>query len=531
MEDRMSNSNAANLPLPETLAELGRYNREHFGEYTSLIYEFPGQERSYTNLEVNREANKLAHALIDLGVKKGDRVMVMMQNNPQVLIGYQALARIGAITIPVLPLLKPPEVAYIVANAQPVAMLTSTWMLYVVQEGLKEATSMRHVIVVGQEGDVPAPEGAGYQQHGYDALIANQPDTPPEVEIKPQDPAVILYTSGTTGRPKGVLLSHRNLISNARAGAGDDPEQSRGKATLAVLPLAHAFGITVSNVAYLTGTITVMVARFDLEQVFQLIEKHRISGFAGVPAMFVGMLNFPDAEKYDTSSLEYVVSGSAPLPVSVLEGFEKRFNCPIREGYGLSEATTAVSGHAVDMVRKPGSVGKPLNGVEVRVVDDNDQDVPVGEVGELLVRGPNLMQAYYNMPEETEKALRGGWLHTGDMAKLDEDGYIYIVERKKDLIIRGGLNIYPRDVEEVLMRHPAVLECAVIGVPSERMGEEVLAYVVLQDGKQATAEELMEFSRHYLANYKTPSFVEFIPSLPRNPIGKIDRKVLRARPR
>lgn len=525
----MSSSNAANLPLPETLADLGRYNRARFGEYVSLVYEFPGQERIYTNVEVDREANKLAHALLGLGVKKGDRVLVMMQNNPQVVIGYAALARIGAITIPVLPLLKPPEVAYIAANAQPVAILTSTWVLHIVQEGLKEASSMRHVIVVGQEGTVPAPEGVSYQVHGYDALIADQPGTQPEIEITPQDPAVILYTSGTTGRPKGVLLSHRNLISNAIAGAGDDPEETRGKASLAVLPLAHAFGITVSNVAYLSGTKTVMVPRFELEQVFQLIEKHHVAGFAAVPAMVVAMLNYPDAEKYDTSSLEYIVSGSAPLPVSVLEGFEKRFNCPIREGYGLSEATTAVSGHRSDMVRKPGSVGKPLEGVEVRVVDDHDQDLPVGEVGELLVRGPNLMQAYYQMPEETEKALHGGWLHTGDMAKLDEDGYIYIVERKKDLIIRGGLNIYPRDVEEVLMRHPSVMECAVIGVPSERMGEEVLAYVVLQEGKQATVDDLIAFSQHYLANYKTPSFIEFIPALPRNPIGKIDRKVLRAK--
>ncbi len=525
----MSSSNVAIPPLPETLAELGRYNRERFGEYVSLIYEFPGQERTYTNLDVDREANKLANALIGLGARKGDRVLVMMQNNPQVIIGYQALARIGAITIPVLPLLKPPEVAYIAANAQPVAILTSTWVLPIVQEGLKEAASMRHVVVVGQEGDEAAPEGASYHLYGYDALIADQPDTSPGVEIKPEDPAVILYTSGTTGRPKGVVLSHRNLISNAIAGASDDPETTRGKAALAVLPLAHAFGITVSNVAYLSGTKTVMVARFDLEQVFQLIEKYQVAGFAAVPAMVVGMLNFPDAEKYDTSSLEYVVSGSAPLPVSVLQGFEQRFHCAIREGYGLSEATTAVSGHRADMVRKPGSVGKPLEGVEVRVVDDNDNDVPVGEVGELLVRGPNLMQEYYHMPDETEQALRGGWLHTGDMARLDEEGYIYIVERKKDLIIRGGLNIYPRDVEEVLMRHPAVLECAVVGVPSERMGEEVLSYVVLQDGKQATAEELIAFSRESLANYKTPSFVEFIPALPRNAIGKIDRKLLRAR--
>ena len=291
----MSSMNNGVPSLPETLAALGRYNREHFGEYVSLVYEFPGSTREYTNAEVYDEANRLAHALLSLGVKKGDRALVMMQNNPQVLIGYQALARIGAIAIPVLPLLKPPELAYIAANAQPVVMLTSTWVLPIVQEGLKEAASVRHVIVVGQEGDAPAAEGASYQMLGYDALIAGQPDTQPEIAIKPSDPAVILYTSGTTGRPKGVLLSHRNLISNAIAGAGDDPDASKGKATLAILPLAHAFGITVSNVSYLTGTKTVMVPRFDLEQVFQLIEQHHIAGFAGVPAMFVGMLNYAEA--------------------------------------------------------------------------------------------------------------------------------------------------------------------------------------------------------------------------------------------
>jgi long-chain acyl-CoA synthetase len=349
------------------------------------------------------------------------------------------------------------------------------------------------------------------------------------VTVLPTDPAVILYTSGTTGRPKGVLLSHRNLLSNALTAAGDPAEQVGGARVLAVLPLAHAFGITASNVAYLTGTVGVMVPRFDLEQVFQLIQKHRIAGIAMVPAMIVGMLNFADAQKYDTSSLEYIVSGSAPLPVSVLEGFEQRFHCPIREGYGLSEATTAVSGHGSEMVRNPGSVGKPLPGIEVRVVDEHDQDVPTGELGELLVRGPNLMQEYYHLPEETAKALRGGWLYTGDMAKLDADGYIYIMERKKDLIIRGGLNVYPRDAEEVLQRHPAVLECAVVGVPSARLGEEVLAYVVLQPGKQATPEELIAFCQESLANYKTPAYIEFIPALPRNAIGKIDRKILRAK--
>ncbi len=525
----MSSTSAGSPSLPETLADLGRYNRERFGEYVSLIYEFPGGTREYTNVEADREANRLANALIGLGVKKGDRVLVMMQNNPQVIISYQALARIGAIIVPLLPLLKPAEVAYIASNAQPVVMLTSNWVLHIAQEGLKEASSVRHIVVVGQEGEPPAVEGATYQVHSYGALIAGQPEMPPSVDVGPDDHAVILYTSGTTGRPKGVLLSHRNLISNALVSLPADPEQTKGKAVLGVLPLAHAYGITVSNIMYLTGSKVVMVPRFDVEQVFQLIEKHRVAAFSGVPAMFVAMLSFPDAEKYDTSSLEYCTSGSAPLPVSVLEEFERRFRCPIREGYGLSEATTIVTAHREDMPRKPGSVGKPIEGVEVRIVDEQSRDVPVGEIGELIVRGPNVMQQYYNMPEETERALRNGWLYTGDMARMDEDGYVYIVERKKDLIIRGGFNIYPRDVEEVLQRHPAVMECAVVGVPSERMGEEVKAYVVLQDGKQATAEELKAFAQQYLANYKTPSFIEFLPALPRNAVGKIDRKLLRSR--
>jgi long-chain acyl-CoA synthetase len=241
--------------------------------------------------------------------------------------------------------------------------------------------------------------------------------------------------------------------------------------------------------------------------------------------MFVALLYSPDADKYDTSSLVQCVSGSAPLPVAVLEGFEQKFGCRILEGYGLTEASAALTGHGADMERKAGSVGKPLAGVELLVVDENDQPVPVGEVGEVIARGPNIMKGYYNMPEETQAALRDGWLHTGDMGRLDEDGYLYIVERKKDLIIRGGLNIYPRDVEEVLNRHPAVIESAVIGVPSQRMGEEVKAFVVTRE--PVDAETLKAYCREALANYKTPSEIEFVDTLPRNIVGKIDKKELR----
>ncbi len=298
-----------------------------------------------------------------------------------------------------------------------------------------------------------------------------------------------------------------------------------GEVQLAILPLAHSFGLLVSNVAYLSGATLVMHPRFDTTAVLSAIERYRISGFAGVPAMFVALLYTPDADKYDTSSLENCVCGSAPLPLAVLEAFEQKYNCKILEGYGLTEATTALTGHRVDMPRKPGSVGKPIEDVEILVVDENDNPLPVGEVGEVIARGPNIMQGYYNMPAETASVLRNGWLHTGDMGRFDEDGYLYIVERKKDLIIRGGLNIYPRDVEEVLNRHPDVIESAVIGIPSERMGEEVKAFVVARSN--IDAETLMAYCRESLANYKTPSEIEFVNVLPRNIVGKIDKKELR----
>jgi len=249
-----------------------------------------------------------------------------------------------------------------------------------------------------------------------------------------------------------------------------------------------------------------------------------LSGIASTP-LFVALLYTPDTEKFDTSSLSYCVSGSAPLPLAVLEGFEQKFGCQILEGYGLSEATTVLTAHGQNMQRKPGSVGKPITGVEVLVVDAKDNPLPVGEIGEIIARGPNIMQGYYNMPEETQAALRNGWLYTGDMGRFDEDGYLYIVERKKDLIIRGGFNIYPRDIEEVLNRHPAVIESAVIGIPSERMGEEVKAFVVTR--ADVDAETLQAYCRESLANYKTPSEIVFVHSLPRNAVGKIDKKELR----
>jgi long-chain acyl-CoA synthetase len=510
------------------LYDFSIYNCKHFGTYTALIYEDQQQTRSYTNVEVAREATQLAAGLKALGIEKGDRVIVMLPNSPEVIIAYQAIARAGAIIIPVLPLLKGPEIHYIAQNSGAKAIITSSILIPLLQDALTDVSTMQYIIATDLSS-----EQATAQLIPYRDVVAKGADRADEylqdLENPPtsEDTAIILYTSGTTGRPKGVMLSHRNLVSNA-TGSGLAPEVDASlphEVTLAVLPLAHAYGILVSNLAYVGGSQVVMLPRFEVHAVLSAIERYKVVAFGGVPAMFVALLYAPNTEKYDTSSLQWCGSGSAPLPVEVLKGFEKKFGCEIREGYGLSEGTTALSSHPAGAERKPGSVGLPIPGVEIQIVDENDNPLPVGEIGEIVSRGPNTMQGYFNMPEETAAALRNGWLHTGDMGRFDEDGYLYVVERKKDLIIRGGFNIYPRDVEEVLTTHPAVIEAAVIGVPSERMGEEVKAYVVTRT--PVDAETLMAYCREHLANYKTPSQIEFLSTLPRNPIGKIDKKELR----
>jgi long-chain acyl-CoA synthetase len=531
--DQAAKTDVANLQVLHDLAIHNCLTRE---EYTALIYEDGITTRTCTNLQIARAATQLAAGLQKLSIQRGDRVIVTTLNCPEVVVAYQAISRAGGIIIPAMPLLKAPEIHYIAANSQAKVVIASPVLFPMLQEALKDVPSVQHVIGTdfGLES-LPTLEGT-FQVHKYSDVVASGAEYAeryledlPGVSLSPDDPAVIIYTSGTTGRPKGVVLTHRNVVSNATTNRGttnlEDELEPAEQRQLAILPLAHSYGLVVLNVSYLNGAICVMHPRFDTSAVLSAIERHRITGFAGVPAMFVALLYSPDADKYDTSSLTLCVSGSAPLPLAVLEGFEKKFNCRILEGYGLSEASAVLTAHTAEMERKVGSVGKPIAGVELRIVDEHDQPLPTGQTGEIVARGPNIMREYYNMPEETENALRGGWLHTGDMGYIDEDGYVYVVERKKDLIIRGGFNIYPRDVEEVLNRHPAVIESAVVGVPSERMGEEVKAFVVTRE--PIDAETLKAYCRESLANYKTPSEIEFVPFLPRNQVGKIDKKELR----
>jgi long-chain acyl-CoA synthetase len=516
------------------LHDLSIYNCLTRNEYQALIYEDGETTREYTNVGIAREAVQLAAKLREMGLEKGDRVIVTTLNCPEVVVSYQAIARAGAVITPIMPQLKHREVHYIAVNSTAKVIIASPVLAPMLQEALKDVPSVQHVIFVDAGlQELPEIHGA-FQVHRYSEIVAGGAafaddylENLPGVTLTSDDPAVIIYTSGTTGNPKGVVLTHHNVVTNAvnsRKRTDDATTPVEGR-QLAILPLAHSFGLVVLNISYLSGMPVVMHPRFNTTDVLAAIEHHRIYTFAGVPAMFVALLNAPDADDYDTSSLTFCSSGSAPLPVAVLEGFEQKFNCRILEGYGLSEAGPVLTSHGTEMERKIGSVGLPIEGVDLLIVDENDLELPTRQIGEIIARGPNIMREYYNMPTETENVLRGGWLHTGDMGYVDEDGYVYIAERKKDLIIRGGFNIYPRDIEEVLNQHPAVIESAVIGVPSERMGEEVKAFVVTRE--KIDGETLKAYCREALANYKTPSEIEFLSALPRNPVGKIDKKELR----
>jgi long-chain acyl-CoA synthetase len=489
------------------LARLGEDSVRTFGEYVSLAFE--GHE--WTNVEQQRAASRFAHALQRLGLRPGDRAVVLLPNCPEVLQAYAGILKAGGVIVPVVFLLGPDEVRHILTDSGAKVVVTAPEFL-----GKIEGWTGTVVLIGGG--------GAGL---AWDELIAAEPDTFPTVDRDDDDLAVILYTAGTTGRPKGVALSHANLASNARATASLY-ELDRTKWSLMVLPLSHSYGLTVMNAGSILGTKGVLLRWFTPEGVLETIQRYRVESMAAVPTMLVHLLHYPDAGRFDTSSMRSWGSGAAPLPLEIVEPFETKFGGRILEGYGLTEASPVVSAHRFSGVRKLGSVGQPIPGVAVAILDDADRALPAGELGEVCVRGASVMRGYYRLADETARTLRGGWLHTGDMGRLDADGYLYIVERKKDLIIRGGFNVYPRDVEEVLYAHPAVAEVAVVGMRDPLMGEEVLAFVALKRGTTAEPGELIEFCQQRLAKYKCPKQVRFVEALPKSPIGKILRKELRS---
>jgi long-chain acyl-CoA synthetase len=343
------------------------------------------------------------------------------------------------------------------------------------------------------------------------------------------DVALMIYTSGTTGRPKGVMLSHNNLYQNARA-AWEANESAKAEITLVCLPLAHSFGVVVMNAGNLSpfeSSFAVLMRWFDPEEVFRLIEKYRVTQFIGVPTMYQILVNHPAGDKFDTSSLERCTISAAPVTEELYRKFTTKFKCKMYEAYGLTEASPSVAFCRPSMPIKKGSTGIPIPGVEVKIVDVKDRELPAGEQGEIVVRGPNVMLGYYKNSEETAATLRGGWLHTGDAGHLDEEGYLFITDRFKDMIIKGGYNIYPSEIEGYLEAHPAVGEVAVIGIPDEKYGEDIMAFIVPAPGQKIDEGALIEFAKSRMTPYKAPSRVQFIDGLPKSLVGKVLKKELR----
>ncbi|HEX5515509.1 MAG TPA: long-chain-fatty-acid--CoA ligase [Gammaproteobacteria bacterium] len=499
------------------LTQLPEENLARFGEYPFLYF----GDQAYSNREVLASADAVAAVLSQHGLEQGDRVLVCMPNCPEVFFAYQGIMRAGSVVVPVMHVLHPQEIGFIAADSEAKAIITAAAVLPNVLKATEGLEPPPLILVAGLGRDNDRDN-----IRDLHSAMAQAPMPPVRPTLRAEDVAVILYTSGTTGAPKGVLLTHRNLYSNAAAAVSLSTDLDRGT-TISVLPLAHIYGFTTANVLYLRGDTVVILPKYELRAVCQAIEAHRVKRFSAVPAMIHNMVTDPATAEYDLSSLESVGCGSAPLPVRVIEAFKDKFGAEIYEGYGLSEAAPTVSAHRRGEPIKPGSVGRAFPGVEIRIVDDQGREVPTGEAGELIVRGDNVSPGYFRNEQASREALRDGWLHTGDIARVDADGYLFIVDRKKDLIIRGGFNIYPRDLEEILVKHPAVAEVAVVGAPSEEMGEEVVAFVVRKDGASAEENELIRYCQEKLAKYKTPRRIVFIEALPRNGVGKVLKKVLR----
>ena len=447
----------------------------------------------------------VAGLLAEHGFSRGDRVGIMLPNVPYFPVVYYGVLRAGGIVVPMNVLLKKREVAFYLEDSG--AKLLFAWHDFAsdAQAGAEQAGAECLLVKPGEFED----------RVGAAEPVTEVADTSEE------DTAVILYTSGTTGKPKGAELTHANLTRNAEVSRGLF-DLGPDAVVLGALPLFHSFGQTCGMNATLGGggTLT-LIPRFDPGKALEIIGRDQVNVFQGVPTMYGAMLHHPERDGYDTSSLKFCASGGSAMPVELMRGFEDAFGCKVMEGYGLSESSPVASFNHRDRERKPGSIGTPVDGVEMKVVDDDGADVAEGEVGEIVIRGHNVMKGYWDRAEATEETIKDGWLHTGDMGKIDEDGYFFIVDRKKDLIIRGGYNVYPREIEEILYEHPAVREAAVVGIPHDEYGEEIGAAVALKDGEQVSDGELRDYVKEQVAAYKYPRRVWFVDDLPKGPTGKI----------
>jgi len=461
-------------------------------------------ELSYAELD-DRSA-RLATLLREKGVGQGDRIGVMLPNVPEFPVAYYGVLRAGGIVVPMNVLLKEREIAFYLEDSG--AKLLLAWHGFAEEARAGAADAGAELVEV--------------EPAALAAMLAELEPSPGVADTAEDDIAVLLYTSGTTGKPKGAELTHLNLARNAEISSRTTCEVGAGDVVLGALPLFHSFGQTVGmNASLRVGACLTLVPKFDPGDALATMQRDRVTHFYGVPTMFGALLHHPERERFDASALRTCVTGGASMPVEVLRGFEEAFGAKVLEGYGLSETSPVASSNHPDMERKPGSIGTPIEGVEMRVLDENDEPVEQGSVGEIVIRGHNIMKGYWQRPEATAEAMRGGWFHSGDMARVDEDGYFYIVDRKKDLIIRGGYNVYPREVEEVLYEHPKIREAAVVGVPHDEWGEEIGAAVVLHEGEELGPEEVSAYVKDRIAAYKYPRVVWFLDDLPKGPTGKI----------
>ncbi|MDM7922129.1 MAG: long-chain fatty acid--CoA ligase [Pyrinomonadaceae bacterium] len=503
----------------------------HYREKPFLFSEADGREWTYA--EFDAAVNRSANMLLQHGIQKGDVVSLLLPNSAEYIIAYFACWKIGALAGPVNSLLKSEEIEWIVSNSE------------------------SKLILIGDEGAIPTRiEGVGRTPSilfgNVDIATEGFSDELDETEITENDEAIIIYTSGTTGKPKGCLLTHGNLIANARQitewlGFGPDDR------LLSVMPLFHMNAVSVTTVSALyAGGSTVVSPKFSASRFWDIIEKYRITSFGSVATMLSMLLNVSSEQRAMSStdrkpltahgspltSLRFAMCGSAPVPSEVLKRFEETFGVLVIEGYGLSESTCRSTFNPPNQNRRPGSCGMPI-GNEMRVVDDEDSDVPDGTLGEIVLRGPNIFKGYFKNPEATAKAFAGGWFHTGDIGYRDADGFYYIADRKSDMIIRGGENIYPREIDDLLYTHPAVAHAAVIGVPDELYGEEVAAFIVLKaetrpvgsvpGEPQVTAQDIIDFCQLHLADYKCPKTVHFVDDIPKGPTGKLLKRELAKR--
>ena len=479
-------------------------------------------ERTWTYTALHDAVQSFAGALRGLGIERGQHVALLLPNAPEFVIAYFGAAYLGCPIVPLNALLTADEIAYSLDDGDAVALVTAPAVLLQAQAVVSRTDRCRHLIVTGS---APMPAGTIAFEH----LLANATPCTEVTATNGDDTVEVLYTSGTTGKPKGAELTHLNLVLNAHFFRSDLMTLTAETVALCGLPLFHIFGQTgVQNAVLAAGGTIVLMPRFDPTGALTLMAQHRVSYFAGVPTMYFALLNHPDAHRYDLAALRHCVSGGAPMPVEVMRAFEARYNLAILEGYGLSETSPAAS-FTTRAVRKPGSVGLPMWGCEMRLVDEDGREVTAPLVpGEIQIKGHNVMKGYWKKPEATAAALKDGWFSSGDIGHRDADGYYFVVDRKKDMIIRGGFKVYPREVEEILYGHPAVVEAAVIGIPHPSHGEEVKAVIAKRPGHEATTEQdIIDHCRQHLAAFKAPRVVEFRASLPKGPSGKILKRELR----